>query len=71
MSLQMPVAGVEQIESAQLEPGSSIIGSSGEVPAEQVDGHLPFAAPLQGGGFGRDVGIDCSLSPKSSGRQRP
>ena len=70
MSLQVPVAGVEQVESAQLEPGSSIIGGGGEVPAQQIDGHLPFPAPLQCGRFGRHIGVDRGLGPESSRGQR-
>ena len=70
MALEVPVSRVEQVKSAQLEPGASIVRSGGEIPAQQVDGHLALAAPFQCGRPGRDVGIYCRLGREPGGRDR-
>ena len=66
VAVEVPVARVEQIEAAELEPGSAVVGGGGEIAAEQVDGHLALALPLEGGGPGRHVRVDGRL-----GAERP
>jgi hypothetical protein len=47
MALKMPVACIEKVEAAQLEPGPPIFRGRGQVPPEEIDGQLAIAALLQ------------------------
>ena len=61
VAVEVPVAGIEQVEAAELEPGPPVVGGGGEIVAQQVDGHLPLALALERGRAGRHVGIDGAL----------
>ena len=61
VAVEVPVAGVEEVEAAELEPGPPVVGGGGEVVAQEVDGHLALALALERGGAGGHVGIDGGL----------
>jgi len=68
MPLQVPLTGIEQIEAAELESGSPIIGGRREVAAQKVYGHLALPAPLQGRRAWGDIRIDGGLGVEPSRR---
>ena len=53
--VQVPVPGVVEIETAELEPGPAVVRRGREVAAEEVDRHVPLAFALQGGRARGDV----------------
>ena len=68
---QVPVAGVGQVEPAELEPRPSVVGRRGEVLAQQVDRHLALALALEGGGAGAMFGsmAACAAQARAPGQQ--
>ena len=66
--VRVPVAGVVEIETAELEPGPAVVRRSREVAAEEVDRHVALAFALQGGRARGDVGIDGGLGQAEGGR---
>jgi hypothetical protein len=61
MAVQVPVAGIEEVEPAKLQPGPPIVGRRGEVVAQEVDGHLALALALERGRSRGHVRVDGAL----------
>ena len=59
--VDVPVAGIVEIETAELEPCPAVVRRRREVAAEQVDRHVALALAFQRGRAGSDVGIDGTL----------
>jgi hypothetical protein len=69
MALEVPIACIEKIKAAELKPGPTIVRGSSEIATEQVDRHLPLAAPLERGGPRGNVRIDGRLGRKTAGQE--
>ena len=61
---------IEQVETAELKPGSPVVGSGGEVAAQQTDGLSSLSGPLEGRGPRRHVGVYRSLPAQLSCQYR-
>ena len=59
--VDVPVARVEQVEPAELEPGAAIVWGRRQIVAQQVDRHLALAFPLERRGAWGDIRIDGAL----------
>ena len=70
VAVQVPLAGVVKVEAAELEPGPAVVGSGGEIAAEEVDGHLPLAlrAP-EPRPAGRRCGSMAAWARRAAGRR--
>jgi hypothetical protein len=67
MALEVPVACIEKVEAAQLEPGPPIVGSGGEVATQEVDSHLALSTALEGSSARCHVRIDGGLGGQAAG----
>ncbi len=69
MALAVPVAGVEEVEAAEFQPGARVVRGGGEVAAQQLGGLPPLAAAREGGGPRRDARIHGRLREERSRQQ--
>jgi hypothetical protein len=61
VAVQVPVAGVVEIEAAKLQPGLPVVGSGGQVAAEEIDRHVALAFTLERRGAWCHVRVDRAL----------
>ena len=66
MSGEVPVANVEEVEAAQLDPGGPVVGSGREILAQHLGADAPLPVPGQFGGARRDRGVERRLTRKGS-----
>ena len=61
VALEVPVSCIEKVEAAELKPGPPIIGSSGQIAAEQSDRQSALTGALEGSRPRSHVGVDSRL----------
>jgi hypothetical protein len=71
VAVKVPVAGVVEIEAAELEPRPPVVGSGGQIAAEEVDRHVALALALERRGTRCHVRVDGTLGLEMNSGQEP